>query len=251
MSQKRTFNPIVLFFVLPILACVTLAAPLGTQNLATQTRVAPSPMPITETIPTAAPTTAPITKPTSAPQATPQSTALPPTAALAPEKQLHTVIDETGAIEANVPAVWTDMKTEPWLNEKGVKIGTTFTASTDIEAFLKLKAEGVSISVSRHLPIGYVQLLEKEYGIYTHTQQCEDTYKTRWKLEDPVYNGMYFVFGNCDGTDYAWLSLFTMVDKKDPGKYVARMVGYDLIPVYGEDFRTMLLKFKVHSEKLP
>jgi hypothetical protein len=208
--------------------------------------------PATQTAPAstqAIPPPAPTITPTRRVEPVETATNLPPTAAVNPEQQTHFVTDETGAIEANIPTVWADLRTEPWLNEKGETLGTIFTASTDIEAFLNFQAEGVSISVSRKLPVGYIQLLETEYDRYV--KPCEDSYKTRWKLDDPVYNGLYFVFGKCAGTDYTWLSLFTLVDQRSPGQYIARLVGYDMIPIYGEDFRTMLLKFKVHPEKLP
>jgi hypothetical protein len=107
----------------------------------------------------------------------------------------------------------------------------------------------VAISVSRHPPVGYVQLLENEYKVYV--RQCQDTYKTRWKLEDPVYNGMYFVFGECAGTKNTWLSLFTAVSKTEPGKYIARVVAYDMAPLYGDDFRSIIMKFKVKPENIP
>lgn len=248
MTPKRSFLPAVVLMILPILACVILPAPLGNQDRATETQTVPAPVTFTETAPATAPATASTAEPTSTP-ATPQDTALPPTTALAPELQLHMVTDETGAIEANIPTVWTDTRTEPWVNEKGEKVGTIFTASTNIEAFLKFQAEGVSISVSRHLPVGYVQLLETEYKVYV--KQCQDTYKTRWTLEDPVYKGMYFVFGECAGTQYTWLSLFTAASKKEPGKFVARIVAYDMAPIYADDFRAIIMKFKVNPENLP
>jgi hypothetical protein len=115
----------------------------------------------------------------------PQEPTASPTTTPFPETQLHTITDQTGAIEANLPTAWTDVRTEPWLNEQGETIGTTFTASTDIESFLKFEAEGVAISVSRRLQVGYIQLLEQEYDAYV--RHCEDTYRTRWHLEDPVY----------------------------------------------------------------
>jgi hypothetical protein len=247
MNLKRTFNPILLCVFLSSLACVTLTAPFGARNNATEPPAEQTVVVNTEVVPENTPTRTPTSKPTVIPTTAPTA-ALPPTATLHPEKQTYFVTDETGAIEANIPTVWTDLRTEPWVNEKGEKVGTIFTASTDIEAFLKFQAEGVSISVSHKLPVGYIQLLETEYERYI--KQCEDTYLTRWKVEDPVYQGLNIVFGDCAETDNTWLSLFTLVDKRNPSQYIARLVAYDMIPIYGEDFRTMLLKFKVHPENL-
>lgn len=245
MNRKRAFKqPLLLSIALLILACVILPAPFG-KGGAIQTSVPPNPISPTETAPAPIPTTTPTSTPTTAPP----DQVLPPTATLFPEEQLHTVTDQTNVIEANIPTVWTDTRTEPWKDKKGRTIGTIFMASTNIEAFLKFQAEGVAISVSRHLPVGYAQLLEDEYASYV--KQCKDTYKTRWKLENPTYNGAYFVFGECAKTQNTWLSVFSMVSKQDPGQYIARVVAYDMIPTYGDTFRDMILKFKVFAENLP
>jgi hypothetical protein len=247
MNFQKTICLMTALLVLPILACISLSAPFASPSQETRTPAAPAAF--TETASVAAPTQAPSATTASVPQVTPQNQSLPPTATLFPEQQLETVTDETGAIEASLPTTWTERRTEAWVDSKGKEVGTTLIAAMDLEGFLKFQAEGVSISVSRRLPIGYVQLLENEYKVYS--QDCDDSYKTRWKLEDPVYNGMYFVFGECAGTEYTWLSLFTAVSKKEPGKYIVRVVAYDMIPIYGEDFRIMVMKFKVNPEKLP
>ncbi|PKN92734.1 MAG: hypothetical protein CVU44_13845 [Chloroflexi bacterium HGW-Chloroflexi-6] len=174
---------------------------------------------------------------------------LPLAEVLAPEERLDTVTDETNAIRANIPTVWTDTRTDPWLDAKGNTLGIIFLASTDIEAFLAFKAEGVAISVSRRLPVGYTQLLDEEYEFYV--TRCQDTYKTRWKLDGSVYRGMYFVFGECDQTRDAWLSLFSVVSQQDSSQYIARVVGYDMIPTYGDTFRDIIMDFEVFPENLP
>jgi hypothetical protein len=80
---------------------------------------------------------------------------------------------------------------------------------------------------------------------------CEDIYKTRWRVEHPVYKGFYYVFGECNGVRDTWLSLFAVVDKNDPGKYIARVVAYDMIPIYGDTFREIIMNFKILPEKIP
>jgi hypothetical protein len=48
-----------------------------------------------------------------------------------------------------------------------------------------------------------------------------------------------------------WLSLFAVVDKQDPGNYIARVVAYDMIPTYGDSFRDIILNFKILPENIP
>jgi hypothetical protein len=232
--------------IVMVQACTILSVPF---NPATQTATVPvsissidaTQSPVLILIPT---TTATVT-----PVAIPEEPTLHPTNTLFPEEQLHTVMDQTGAIQVNIPMAWTDTRTEPWLDEKSETIGTTFMASTDIDLFLELRAEGVSVSVSQHLPVGYAELLESEYDYYL--KYCEDIYKTRWRLDHPVYKGFYYVFGACNGMRDTWLSLFTIVDKQDPDNYIARVVAYDMIPTYGDTFRDIIMNFEILPESIP
>jgi hypothetical protein len=240
MPPSRTLSPLLWSLILLTLACASLSPPAGPEPQTPTNPAKPSP---TVTPP---PTPTPLPQHTAAPL--PQTST--PTATLFPEEQLRTVTDQTGAIEATLPIVWTDLRSAPWLDPKGQTLGTRFLASTDIEAFLKFQAEGVEISVSRHLPVGYTQLLETEYDFYVG--QCQDTYRTRWRLDDhPVYRGLYVVFGECAGQPDAWLSLFSLVNRTGPDRYIARVVAYDRVPTYGDDFREMILKFRVFPANLP
>ena len=193
--------------------------------------------------PTATPTQP---EPTREPTQTPITHTASPT--LFPEYQTHLVTDQTGAITINIPTTWTDQRTLPWLNERGMPVGTIFIASTDIEKFLVLEAEGVAISVSSQYPLGYIELLDIE--VPTYTEVCDDTYHTRWDVDDPVYRGKEAVL-NCHGSSYEWLSVMTLVNKKDPAAYVVRLVGFDMIPIFGDDFRDMLLQFEIDPTLLP
>jgi len=193
--------------------------------------------------PTATPTQP---EPTREPTQTPITHTASPT--LFPEYQTHLVTDQTGAITINVPTTWTDQQTLPWLGENGMEVGTIFIASTDIEKFLVLEAEGVAISVSSQYPLGYIELLDIE--VPTYTEVCDDTYQTRWDVDDPVYRGKEAVL-NCHGSSYEWLSVMTLVNKKDPAVYIVRLVGFDMIPIFGEDFRDMLRQFEINPTLLP
>ena len=233
MYRKRAYLPVLFFLVLGSLACVIFQLPVSKSS-----ETGPSQEP---------PTSAPPSE--SAPINTPAGQAVPPTATLFPEQQLHIVTDQTKAIQATIPVIWTDMRTAAWVDENNQTIGTTFMASTNIEDFLNWKAEGVAISVSRHLQVGYVELLDQEYEFYI--KQCEDTYRTRWTLENPIYAGKYVVFGNCGSVQNTWLSLFSVTSKKDAGKYIARVLAYDMIPTYGDTFRDIIMQFQVFPENLP
>jgi hypothetical protein len=244
MKPNRSLNPLLIALVCLSLACAFLSAPVERPQ-ASPIPASPTALPPGETVP-AGPTG---TNPPPSATATEAPAALP-TATLFAEEQLHTVTDESGAIQANLPILWDDLRTLPWTDAKGETLGVTFMASTDVDAFLAFRAEGVAISVSSRLPVGYIQLLEQEYELYI--AHCEDTYKTRWELDDhPVYRGEYVVFNKCEGQRDTWLSLLSLVNKQDAGQYIVRVVGYDMIPLYGGSFRDMILDFKVFPENLP
>lgn len=180
----------------------------------------------------------------------PTQTTIPATATptLFPEYVTHFVTDETGAITINVPTVWADQLTLPWLDEKGKQVGTIFIVATNVDKFLTLEAEGVAISVSKRLPIGYIELLDREVPNYLGI--CDDTYHTRWDVNTDTHRGQEAIL-NCHGSSYEWLAIMTLVNKSDPGAYIVRLVGFDMIPIFGDDFRDMLRKFEVEPQNLP
>lgn len=184
------------------------------------------------------------------PTSRPTQTLIPPTATPTPfpEDQTHFVTDQTGAITINVPTTWTDQQTLPWLDEKGRQIGSTFIVATDVDKFLVLGAEGVAISASKRLPIGYIELLDREVPNYLGI--CEDTYKTRWEINTKTHRGKEVVL-NCHGSSYEWLSIMTLVNKADPTAYIVRLVGFDMVPIFGDSFRDMLRQFEVNPTLLP
>jgi hypothetical protein len=122
-------------------------------------------------------------------------------------------------------------------------------ASTDVDAFAGWQVEGVSISVSRRLGRGYIQLLDEEYA--TYSQVCRDPFLDRWEFENEFHRGKYYVLVDCGGVEDGWLSLFAVVGRADPNAYTARVLAYDMIPIFGEDFRDIIMKLQVDPEKLP
>jgi hypothetical protein len=176
-------------------------------------------------------------------------TAATPTPTPMPERDLHTVTDDFHVISANLPRAWTDIRTERWLDAKGRPIGVMLLAAYNIEDFQDLKGEGVAISVANRLGKGYIQLLDEETKFYE--KFCEDAYKTTWTMDHPVYRGKYMVL-DCDPvSSYVWLSVMSMVNKKDPASYVARVVGLDEIPIFGEEFRDVVTGFEVNVGNMP
>jgi hypothetical protein len=177
---------------------------------------------------------------------TPPATSTP---TLFPEQDLHTVTDDTGAIQATIPVVWSDQRTIPWVSAAGEMIGTTFIASTDIEAYLSWQVEGVSISVTRRLDRGYIQLLDEEYA--TYSKVCRDPFLDRWDFSNEFHRGKYYVLVDCGGVEGGWLHLFSVVGRVDPKAYTARVLAYDMIPLFGSDFGDIMMMFQVDPDKLP
>jgi hypothetical protein len=184
----------------------------------------------------------------------PTQTTLPPepvitsTVTLFPEEVLHTVTDEYHAIEAVLPEAWKDMRSEPWVNKEDQIIGTTYIVSTNIDEFLNFKAEGVAISVSNRLGMGYIQLMDEEANLYRKI--CEDSYKTTWPVEHPVYRGKYVVLG-CSSHPDSWLDVEVVVNKNDPAAYVVRVIALDMVPTYGDKFRDIINRFQIFPENIP
>jgi hypothetical protein len=172
-----------------------------------------------------------------------------PSATSFPEEQLHVVTDETGSISAAVPTLWTDVRSLDWTDAQGRVIGHTLVVSTDADAFLRWGAEGVSISVARDPGAGYLQLLETEYAKYKAL--CDDPYLTFWDFKSDLYRGRYFVLDDCGGVPDGWLSVLYVVPADGSRSYVARVIGYDLPPLFGDDFRDIIMRFEVDPANLP
>lgn len=119
----------------------------------------------------------------------------------------------------------------------------------NIADFQNLKGEGVAISVSNRLGKGYIQLLDEEAKIYKVL--CEDVFKKYWDLDHPVYRGKDFVLQCGDHPNDRWLDVMTMVNKKEPGAYVARVIGLDQPPLFGDEFRDVITGFTVNVGNLP
>ena len=173
-----------------------------------------------------------------------------PSATPFPEEQLYTVTNDAGSITATIPTVWTDVRSLTWKNEQNAVIGHVLIASSDVDAFLRWEVEGVSISVSRNLGMGYLQLLESDYSKYS-ILCSNDPYHTFFDVENSLHTGKEFVLTDCGGIDGGWLSVMVVVPPGDNRTYVAEVLGYDMIPLYGDTFRDILMRFEVFPEMLP
>lgn len=172
-----------------------------------------------------------------------------PSATPFPEYDLIAVTNEAGSITATIPRVWADIRSLDWTDEDGRVIGHTLRASTDIDAFLAWKVEGVAISVSRRLRIGYIELLDREYERYEPL--CGDPFQTFWDEDSSLHRGKSFVLTDCGGVEDGWLSVMSMVPRDGSGAYVAEVFAYDMPPTFGGDFRDILLRFEVVPDRLP
>jgi hypothetical protein len=162
---------------------------------------------------------------------------------------LHTVTDESNAIAAVIPVAWRDIRSIAWKDAQDNIIGVTFMASSDVDRFLNWEAEGVVISVSRRLGKGYIQQLDEEYAAYLN--HCNDAFHRYWDFDNTIYRGKYVVLNDCEQIDNSWLRILSVVSLEDPGRYVARILAYDLPPIFGSEFADILMQFQVFPENLP
>jgi hypothetical protein len=172
-----------------------------------------------------------------------------PTATLYPERNLHSVMDESNAITAVIPVAWGDIRSRAWTDSQDNVIGVTFMASSDIDRFSNWEAEGVVISVSRRLGKGYIQLLDEEYAAYLN--HCSNAFHKYWDFKNSFYRGKYVVLNDCEQIHNSWLRILTVVNLEDPDSYVARILAYDLEPIFGSEFADILMEFQVFPNNLP
>jgi hypothetical protein len=256
----KVFYPLYLFILVLIIvsvACQSVAAVPGTgESSATFTQVLEtSPLPQISATPSSSPPSERLPTNTPTPkQAQPTSTRYPtatldPTDTPFPERDLHTVTDESNAIAAVIPVAWGETRSIPWTDAQDNIIGVTFMASSDVDRFLNWEAEGVVISVSSRLGKGYIQLLDEEYAAYLN--HCNDTFHKYWDFDNTIYRGKYAVLNNCEQIDNSWLRVLSVVSLEDPGSYVARILAYDLPPIFGSEFADILMQFQVFPDNLP
>jgi hypothetical protein len=212
--------------------------PSSTENTTTSQRQPAEP---TRSEPTLAPPT--ITSPPPAP-ATERPTQTQETSS---QGDIYAVTDEFDAVVYFIPNEWGEYLAAPWL-EDGQVIGSSISASTDLNAYLNWGAPGVSIYVSRRLDRGYLQMMEEFGNIFA--ESC-DEYLHIWDYENDIHRGRRQRFWRCGGEDGPTLDLVALVNKDDWQAYTAIVVIVWFYPVEYQLTEDYLLSFVVLPENLP
>jgi len=161
--------------------------------------------------------------------------------------EIYFVTDEFDAVVFVLPNAWGEYHASPW--QEGDKvIGSTITASSDLGAYLNWGASGVTISVSRRLDKGYIQMMDEFRDVFA--EPCEE-YQSRWEFENDVYRGMRQRFWRCGGKNGPTLDLLALVNKENPQAYIAMVKIVWFYPVEIQLNEDYLLNFIVIPENLP
>jgi hypothetical protein len=194
--------------------------------------------------------------PTVVPTSTPTVTTLPsaPVPEGSPQPQdasaqsgIYFVTDEFDAVVYVLPGDWGEYLASSWQEEDKI-IGSTITASSDLGAYLNWGASGVTISVSRQLGKGYVQMMDEFRDVYA--EPCEE-YMSRWEFENDFHRGIRQRFWRCGGKNGPTLDLLALVNKENPRAYIAMVIIVWFYPVEYQLNEEYLLNFVVIPENLP
>jgi len=116
-----------------------------------------------------------------------------------------TVQDDSGTIQVDIPAEWTQVDGQQWIDGETV-LGPSITASADLEAFTyDYFQPGIFFAASSEIAKlgGYVQILDVYSESYR--QDCELT--GRYDYADSAFEGKYDLFTNCLGNQNALVVL--------------------------------------------
>ncbi len=116
-----------------------------------------------------------------------------------------TVQDDTGAIQVDIPAEWTQVDGQPWYDGDTV-LGASISASSDMEAFNNDYYEpGLFFAASSEIAKlgGYVQILDVYRDSFS--QDCDLI--DRYDYSDSAFEGKYDLFTNCNGYGNAFVVL--------------------------------------------
>lgn len=116
-----------------------------------------------------------------------------------------TVQDDSGAIQVDIPAEWTQVDGQQWIDGETV-LGASITASADLEAFTyDYYQPGLFFAASNEIAKlgGYVEILDVYRESYR--QDCELT--GRYDYADSAFEGKYDLFTNCLGQENALVVL--------------------------------------------
>lgn len=116
-----------------------------------------------------------------------------------------TVQDDSGTIQVDIPAEWTQVDGQQWIDGETV-LGPSITASADLESFTyDYFQPGIFFAASSEIAKlgGYVQILDVYRESYR--QDCELT--GRYDYADSAFEGKYDLFTNCLGNQNALVVL--------------------------------------------
>jgi len=160
---------------------------------------------------------------------------------------IYYVTDEFDAVVFMLPTDWGQNLPAPWYIEDKL-IGSTISASSDLEAYFNWGAAGATISVSRRLDKGHIEMMDEYRDVFA--EAC-DEYKSRWEYENDYLRGMRQRFWRCSGINGPTLDLLALVDKNDPPAYTAMVTIVWFYPNEYQLTEDILLNFIVLPESLP
>lgn len=128
----------------------------------------------------------------------------------------NTCWDDTGSIQVDVPASWTEVNGTSWIfGENDEEIGVALSIAPNLTDFQDyFNAEGIFFGASDTFAKwgGYVEFLDYYTGAYS--SDC--TLVGRYSYEDAYYRGKYDRYTNCGGTDGYDAFVLSAVDIVDP-----------------------------------
>lgn len=127
------------------------------------------------------------------------------------------VMDNTAALEVEIPTDWFDVDGSEWI-EDGEIVGASIWASPDMDGFINSwDTPGVIFDVTARVDIfgGYLDFLD----LLTDGLSDYCAFEGRYDYEDNLYRGAYELYESCGGRDTSYLVL-TAVPIDDPGAFL-------------------------------
>lgn len=221
-----------------ILQAACLGGPAVTQALATTPPAADPQDPTQPPLPTTIPSATPLANPS------PTAPRFPPASG---EENWFLAFDDSEALFIMLPTLWDDYSSSEWQQE-GKVIGTTLSASSDLDDYLNWGAPGLTIAVSKRLDRGYIEMMDEFRD--TFAEPCRDE-PHRWEVENETYRGVRQRFWDCGGEGGPALDLMALVRKDDPGAFTTMVMIVWFYAIEVQNTEDTLLKFVVIPENLP
>ncbi|MGB2896365.1 MAG: trypsin-like peptidase domain-containing protein [Anaerolineales bacterium] len=130
------------------------------------------------------------------------------------------VMDDTAALELEIPAEWDQVDGSEWY-EDGELVGASLWASPDLESFIETwDTPGVIFDVTPRVDLygSYLDFLD----LLTETLPDYCDFGGRYDYEDNLYQGAYDLYESCGGTGTSYLIL-TAFPIDDPGAFLIEL----------------------------